>query len=290
MQLEIKALCKVSYQNLKTMFELVFTNTHEDLVLQFEVRQTPIAAKWFKEIQQNYDLFETERLDHWGLDSKILIEKLNREIDSINLFDYVIDLKLDENYSQDQLNYLHKFFEDLRGEITEGTVWYNTAPDYVKSALTNYNVYIHQLEFLLRVPVLSPTAVVTFRDRPRYELTQDDMQHFTYCWQSGTVYINYCHVGKTILDAYNDNDILVEAIRPQTHYSADFMVKFGPSMPQVLYNEKSKVLDKWIKDKNLQFPNLNLGMIPVADLKTPVSYDSLFKFNKVKSVKVNQNI
>jgi hypothetical protein len=44
----------------------------------------------------------------------------------------------------------------------------------------------------------------------------------------GTVYLNYCEIGKTVEDLAHDNDIYIgdDAFRPFGHYSADFNVSF----------------------------------------------------------------
>jgi hypothetical protein len=182
------------------------------------------------------------------------------------------------------LNYLHKFFEDLRGDILAGTYWFNTAPDEIKQAVEQFNILIHKLESEIRTQEKHPTLVVTFKDSVRIELTDQDCDYFTYQWTQGTVYINYCQVGKTIIDAFKDNDNLTESIRPQTHYSADFMIKFGPSTPRWLYYIRQIFLKCWITKKKLPFKNLNLGMIPVADLATSVDSNVLRKFDKVKKI------
>jgi hypothetical protein len=154
----------------------------------------------------------------------------------------------------------------------------------VQDAVNKFNILIHQLESAIRTGDKYPTLVVTFKDKPRYKLTEDDMQHFTYLWGSGTVYVNYCHVGKTVLDAYTDNDSIAEAIRPQTHYSADFMVKFGPATNPIYHWFRSLNIKFWLFRRQFKFDHLNLGMIPVADLQTVISKEQLLKFNRVKQV------
>jgi|AntAceMinimDraft_5_1070358.scaffolds.fasta_scaffold00761_7 hypothetical protein len=264
------------------MFKLVLTNGHEDTVLCFRVRDTAIAQKWFKELQKTYPLYETDRFSNWG--SHNFIEELNSCISVINNYKNVIDTYVNTNTSQQDLNYLHKFFEDLRGEITVGTPWFNNAPVEVKHAVERFNIVIHQFEAALRTDKLHPTVVVTFADRPRFELTTTDMDQFTYKWGRGTVYINYCHVGKTVLDIFKDQDNISEAIRPQTHYSADFMIKFGPATNWLVYFVRSAIINKWVKRQNFKFKNLNIGMIPVADLITVIDKKKLLTFNKVKEV------
>jgi hypothetical protein len=264
------------------MFELILTNGQEDLSLPFTVRNTEVADKWFLELKKNYPLYETTRFSDWG-DHKV-IDEINRCIDIINQYEFIIDKKVSSTSDQRILNCLHKFFEDARGEISAGTEWFNSAPPAVKDAVEQFNVLIHKLESEMRTKGKHPTVVVTFKDRPRFELSEEDCKHFTYRWTSGTVYINYCQVGKTVLDVFKDHDEVAGAIRPQTHYSADFMIKFGPTTPSCMYYFRSLLLKVWLRKKNFSFKNLNLGMIPVADLEISIDNTTLLKFNKVKQI------
>ena len=265
------------------MFELTLTNGIDDLILLFKLRNTEIAAKWFVELSKKYELYETDRFSNWG--NHDFINQLNNQIDIINDYDNIIDKKVSLSTTQKDLNYLHKFFEILRGEVTIGTVWFKNAPNNVKTALGKFNILIHQLESAIRTKNKHPTVVVTFKDAPRLELSPDDMKNFTYKWESGTVYINYCHVGKTVLDAFTDRDSITEAVRPQTCYCVDFIVKFGPSTNFVIYFIRSIIINIWLKFKKFKLENLNIGSIPVADIITKIDKDTLLKFNKVKTVK-----
>ena len=110
------------------------------------------------------------------------------------------------------------------------------------------------------------------------------MKHFTFQWTHGTVYINYCQVGKTVLDIFKDKDGVAKGIRPQEFYSADFMVKFGPTIPYPMYLLRKIYINLWIKLQSFKFKNLNLGMIPVADLIEDIDITHLKKYNEVKGV------
>lgn len=264
------------------MFELTLTNGVEELVLTFKLRRTNIATKWFTELSKNYELYETNRFSNWGAHN--FVRQLNEQIDVINSYETVIDKRVTADATQQELNYLHKFFEALRGEVDAGTEWYNQAPVYVQDAVCKFNVLIHQLESAIRTGNKHPTLVVTFKDTLRLDLSAKDMRRFTYKWKRNTVYINYCQVGKTVLDVFKDKDTLSEAVRPQTHYSADFMVKFGPSTNWLAYVARSIIIKLWLLKRNFKFKNLNIGMIPVADLVTPVDRSTLLKFNEVKKV------
>jgi len=265
------------------MFKVTLTNGKEDLDLFFKVRTTDISKKWYAELKKDYSLYETDRFSNWNNSS--LVDELNYHIDVINNYDFLIDKKISTDSTQQDLNRLHKFFEDRRGEITQGTQWFLSAPYSVKDSVEKFNILIHQLESDIRTKNKHPTLVVTFNDTTRIALDEKDFKEFTFKWTSGTVYINYCHVGKTVLDVFKDRDRLAEAVRPQTHFSADFMIKFGPSVNTLIYWLRYYFFLKlWLVKKNFKFKHLSLGMIPVADLENNVSYKTLTKFNKVKKV------
>ena len=269
------------------MFNLILTNGKEDISVPFTVRNTDIAKKWFIQLLQNYKLYETDRFTNWGAHD--LISELNECIAKVNEYEVCIDRYISTSSTdiQKDLNYLHKFFEDLRGDVNRGTEWFNCAPLEIQECVQRFNVLIHKLESETRTKN-HPTVVVTFKDRPIINLTEQDMAHFTFRWTHGTVYINYCQVGKTVLDVFKDKDSIAEGIRPQEYYSADFMVKFGPTTPYATYLLRKLYLDSWIKQQTFKFKNLNLGMIPVADLANKVDIEKLKMFKTVKGVTCTQ--
>jgi hypothetical protein len=265
-------------------FKIILTNEITDLNLEFLVRDSNIADRWYQELQKNYPLHEKNRFSNWNSNNKTLINELNEQINIINNYQHIITAEVKESFNQQDLNYLHIFFEKLRGEVFAKSSWYKDSPLHVKDALEKFNVLIHQLESSLRTKNKHPTVVVTFQNSKKLKLKQDDYKYFTYKWTSGTVYINYCQVGKTILDVFKDRDSIKEGVRPQIYYSADFMIKFGPSTNIITYFIKSILLNRWIKRQNFKFDNLSLGMIPVADLITNISKEELLKFTQVKQV------
>ena len=264
------------------MFKVVLTDGKEETELTFTVRETPIAKKWFSELCKDYPIYENDRFTNWSLDNH-LIDELNRQIDIINAYENIIDRRASVSTTQDDLNYLHKFFEDLRGEVIVGTPWYHRAPDNIKKAVEKFNVLIHQLEENLRSPNY-PTLVVTFKDQPRHELSEDDLKYFTFNWKKGTVYINYCHVGKPVLDVFKDRDKITDGVRPQTHYCADFIIKFGPSTRYPIFLLRKLAINVWLRFQKFKFKNPNIGYIPVADIVEDFNIENYRKFNRVKRV------
>lgn len=275
--------------------EVTVSNETDELTLIFDVYENDISNRWVHEIKDDYEIYESDRFKGFpGKDQEYYETNLKTQIDTVN--DYVpVTIKKVDITSQDDLNYLHKFFETLRGHIDTGTDFYNTAPSDVKRAVDRFNVLIHEYEHFLRDQGY-PTLVVTFKDRPRHRLNTNDYGEFTFEWTFGEVYINYCEVGKPLLDVYKDRDSIVgiENIRPLEYYSADFMVKFGPSTTKETFYKKLEDFNTWYKTTGLTFENLSLGLIPVAKINILESgFDNcteeemieiIGKYNRVKKV------
>jgi len=251
----------------------------------FNVHDTNIAQRWVNEIKQQYPLYETNRFQGWPnshKDVKYYQQELFKQVDIINEYKSGTIYGFENIQGQEILNYLHKFFEDLRGDAEEGTEFYRSAPQHIKFAIDQFNVLIHECEHYIRNPS-SPTIIVTFNHRPRFKLIEDDYNFFTFKWKYGEVYINYCEVGKPLLDVFKDKDehIGEDNVRPQSYYSADFMVKFGMDTPDVIYNHRLEMFKQWYSQQDYNFENLSLGMIPVASLETGSAYPG---YTEVKSV------
>ncbi len=265
-------------------FIVTISNGNDAKDLVFDVYNTDIAYRWAKEIANNYPLYETDRFQAWPGNNKNLsdyVGLLKEQIDIVNsyapetiIFDHLL--------SQDTLNYLHKFFEDLRGHIETGTDFYNSAPEEIKQAIDKFNVLIHETEHLIRNSG-TPTIIGTFAERPRIPLIKEDYDLFTIKWKYGEVYINYCEVGKTLLDVFKDQDSYIgeNNIRPQKYYSADFMIKFGIELPEEFHQQRIKEFNAWYDKQLYRFENISLGMIPVAILEEGEPYSG---YTRIKSV------
>lgn len=282
------------------------TNYASTYNLHFDVYNTAIAQKWAKEISNSYELYETERFKSWKVtrtEEHKLVDSLNQEIEIINSFfkDKVAE-KVEIGTTQSTLNHLHKIFETLRGNIEKGTTVFHSAPNTVKAAIENLNLLIHRYEDYnsSKPSVLNPnhpfaSIVGTFKERPRYSLENSDYDHFTFNWKFGEVYINYCEVGKPILDVFKDNDdvVGVDNIRPLHYYAADFMIKFGPDTPQWYYEKRLNQLQSWLLDKGFDPDNkkLSIGLIPVAKINTSNSFfDNLSPDKIVERLSVYQKL
>lgn len=263
---------------------VTLTNGSQDKDLIFNIHDTDIAQRWKQELEKQYPILERNRFQGWPNSEKTLEwyrTELKKRIDTVNNYrQNTIQYASIED--QQSLNYLHKFFEELRGTTNAGTDFYNNAPNDVKIAVDQFNMLIHECEHQMRNGD-SPMLVVTFKGKQRLELSDDDYEHFTFKWKYGEVYINYCEVGKPLLDIFKDGDTIVgkDAVKPQRLYSADFMIKFGPDVPDAHQEQRLKMFNEWYSKQTYNFKNLSLGMIPVASIEQGEPYSG---FNEVKAV------
>ena len=254
--------------------------------LYFDIFETNIAKKWKVEVNKNYSIYENDRFINWPNNKKdrdYYINELNKQMKIVD--DYapnIIPFFFESaQVSQNSFNILHKFFEDSRGSIETPPEFYKNAPDEVQAAINRFNIIIHEFESLIFNQTknnVHPESrlIVSFNDRIRHELIDEDYDHFTMKWIFGNIYINYCEVGKTVVDIIDDNDEIVgnNNIKPLRYYSADFQIKFSPTTSNTEYNKKMEWFRAGYENKKEFFESLGLfynkhlsvGMIPVAEL------------------------
>jgi hypothetical protein len=148
-------------------------------------------------------------------------------ISTINQHQPIIDREFE--YTQDYLNYLHNIFERYHGLLDQQTSQYwLDAPVEVRTALASLNLAVHRCETALSPP--RPRFVCTWFGMPKTKCVNLDIMrdYGELKIEFGTVYLNYCEIGKTLEDLAHDNDIYIadDAYRPFGYYSADFNVSF----------------------------------------------------------------
>ena len=256
----------------------------DTIVIEFDIKTDELSQEWAGEINQNYLFYERDRFTYFpnnGKDNEYFATKLNEQIDIINsYYPDKITLRADPNMDQQTMNNMHVFFEQLRGPIEEPLEWYVYAPDEVKKAIERLNLLTHEYEYgeLYKEWDNYSNAMIvgTYDSRPRFELTDEQYNLFTYRFVFGGLYINYCVVGKPVLDVFLNQDEVLgdDNIRPQRHWSADWMIKFGQPLPEEMITAMESQFDSWFTEKEQFFnnlgiergPKLALGQIPVADL------------------------
>jgi len=251
----------------------------QGLELQFQIRPTPLAELWVERMHArgSYPLDHPDRFYGFGscLEERQRAELMIQQcIKTINQHDTIIEREFD--WSQDSLNYMHNIFERFHGLLDQQTSEYwQQAPVAVRQALAELNLAVHRCEIVLEGA--QPRLVCTWFGMPKtktlepYQLMQWGETQIKF----GTVYLNYCEIGKTVEDLAHDNDAYIgdEAFRPFSHYSADFNVAFfdqdliskEPRMQQYIEQHRDFFLAHHIT--NVYNARARPLRFPVADLE-----------------------
>jgi len=251
----------------------------QGLTLQFQIRATPLAELWVERMQArgNYPLNHPNRFYGFGsqLEERIRAEIMIEQcITTINQHTPIIEREFD--WSQDSLNYLHNIFERYHGLLDQQTSEYwQQAPVAVRQALSELNLAVHRCETVLEG--VKPRFVCTWFGMPKTKKLDPAQlaQWGETQIQFGTVYLNYCEIGKTVEDLAQDNDAYIgdDAFRPFSYYSADFNVAFfdqdlslkEPSIQQYIDQHRDFFLAHHIT--NVYNARAQPLRFPVADLK-----------------------
>ena len=221
-----------------------------DLELKFQIRDTPVAELWVERMQArgSYPLDHPDRFYGFGtLEQEQLraVEYIQHCIATINAHEIIIHRSFE--YTQDCLNYLHNIFERYHGLLDQqNTDYWSHAPDAVKKALAELNLAVHRCETVAKQT--RPILVCTGYGMPKAHqlgLALQD-QYGDSQIKFGTVYLNYCEIGKTVEDLANDKDKYIgdDAFRPFDHYSADFNIQFHDQNLTDRYGKVQQYIDE----------------------------------------------
>ena len=204
------------------------------LTLEFQLIDSPLTQLWVERMHSRGDYL----LDHpdrfYGFNS--LEEEVARAeqyiqscIDTINSYQPIVEHSFTNCRDQDCLNYLHNIFERYHGQLDQqSNDFWTKAPEPVRQALANLNLAVHRCESVARGS--RPRFVCTWYGMPKtLHIPQEHMlKYSTMSTLFGTVYLNYCEIGKTLEDLSADRDCYIgdDMFKPFDFYSADVVVKF----------------------------------------------------------------
>lgn len=292
-------------------FSITFTNTNnEETSLYYELFDTHSAFLWFeslKKANKESRLWDDKRFYNFPQINtktelleklKITVEKLNKAYPNLNI------PQLNENSLQESINAIHISFVD--DEIKN--------PSLSKSQLwIDLNYLLHALEHaersekaIIRTGIPEACVIFTWENSFKQPIPDEDYVRFTIRKDFGHCYINYCHIGRHLLELFHAQDELAknEHILPLSSLSADSYLWFGPSTGKNGEIKKMELIEKWFKERENAFnqqgiywdnPRKALGWLPVAKLKDcPNSKEEqlsliniLSRFNQVKCINVN---
>jgi len=209
---------------------LVIKLGDDNFELRFKIRTTPLAELWLERMHNRHawPMDNPDRFYGFGTaqqEQDRAVNMIQHCIVTINSHQHIIDREFE--YTQDCLNYLHHIFERYHGLLDQQTSdFWLQAPVAVQQALANLNLAVHRCE--TGMVESCPRFVCTWFGMPKtQQLDVDTMKKYgALDIAFGTVYLNYCEIGKTVEDLSHDNYIYIgdDAFRPFNYYSADFNV------------------------------------------------------------------
>lgn len=223
--------------------------TRAELSLDFAVLDTPVAAAWLERMSRRHawPLDHPDRFYGFGTaaqEQERAVAMVEGCIDIINQHRRIIDKPFE--FTQDCFNYLHAIFERYHGLLDQqNSPFWLAAPPAVRTALAELNLAVHRCESVMAGS--APRLVCTWFGMPKELCLGHNMQrqYGTNKIEFGTVYLNYCEIGKTVEDLAHDNDKYISeaAFRPFGYYSADFNIAFYDRNLQYLYPKIQKYID-----------------------------------------------
>lgn len=260
----------------------------DPITLDFEIRNTPVADLWVERMHHRsaWPLDHPDRFYGFGTleQEQQTAERLIKQcIETIN--NHTALIKRPFEWSQDCLNYLHNIFEIHHGLLDQQTseIW-QSAPSTVRQALAELNLAVHRCETAMQPPC--PRFVCTWFGMPKTHQLDPELQGVYGDWhiKFGTVYLNYCEIGKTVEDLAQDNDkyIADDAFRPFSHYSADFNVQFHDQDLSTKYEQIQRYIDQhqdFFVAKNIT----SVYNVQAQPLRFPVA-DLIYSGNRDKLV------
>ena len=185
-----------------------------------------------------------------------LCTQVNRSINAVNSssLDYriqdffspatVIQKDLDVNH--DQMNRLHRYFEDLQGTAGAMSAHYTAADDYTRWHIRQLNLLCHEIESLvlsMRKAIQAPewrrpSQLMCWLQAPRFELEEADYDLFgidTINRSLGGVYVGVNKaVGKHHWEVFQDEgrdsrigELVTTSLRAQTEAAGDFDIEWA---------------------------------------------------------------
>jgi hypothetical protein len=233
------------------------------LTVYIDVADNSLSRKWLAAlndiVQRNLHLEKNYCWLGWAegaRSAEYLCTQINRSINSINSsnIDYriqdffspatVIQSNLDIDH--EQMNRLHRYFEDLQGTAGAMSPYYDRADDVTRWHIRQLNLLCHELESLVlsmrkaqQAPEWRrPSQLMCWLRAPRFELEESDLELFgidTINRKLGGVYVGVNKaVGKHHWEVFCDEgrdsrigELVTTGLRGQTQAAGDFDIEWA---------------------------------------------------------------
>lgn len=203
-----------------------FPSETPGFTLNFQIETHPVAHLWQNclttllrrrlPLEKNFSLLglpsQRRTIDVLIQDLIAHAERLRKNPDFRELIPTPpADRTLDQIY----LNQMHHAFEKLIGQIENVSPAYKTATSLQRHSIRQLNHLVHEIEAQLASPNGERLFLINaFLDAPRIPLSginaTDTQLSFTNEVRQGDVLLHYAQLGKTPIEAYRDQDKLIE--------------------------------------------------------------------------------
>lgn len=239
------------------------SKNNQILTVYIDVHNNSLSRKWWAAlndiIQRELHLEKNYCWLGWAESDRgpeYLCTQINRSINAINsstigyrIADYfspsnTIKSNLDINH--EQMNQLHRYFEDLQGTSGAMSRHYDSADDHTRWHIRQLNLLCHELESLvlsMRKVVEAPewrrpSQLMCWLQAPRFELDEADFELFgieTINRKFGGVYVGVNKaVGKHHWEVFQDegrdsriSELVTTSLRAQTQAAGDFDIEWA---------------------------------------------------------------
>lgn len=243
--------------------------------MELDVGSSALATKWWKAL---LSCLKTNRV----LEKTFLVvgvPRSERSWDALlldlrrNLEILGMGLPKGSDLNRDKLNELHHEFEIRIGQVWNPGARYLSSNHLARHAIRQINHLVHEAEALRefetqRVP--KPAVLASFYGAPRGFLEGDDFREFSLETRFGDVFLHYCQLGKTHLEAFNDRDdhIDVSNINGLRYYTGEFDLYLRPEMASDAFKLMRESFDNWLRQRGFdpKDPKLALGHAKIAEL------------------------
>jgi hypothetical protein len=210
------------------------------------------------------------------------------------------------------MNRLHRYFEDLQGEVWNISSYYKLADYETKYAIRQLNILCHELECWTKSYRQSkcapewqrPAQITKFLNAPRSNLLEADYDLFMknrYNRTLGGVYLHWAQIGKTHWEVFLDengakiDDVTCSAISGLKYYSGEFDVEWGKDITYQSASWHKDKIDKfkdWCKLNNFKWedPKLSLGYIKIGQVNLEKSFGTMEFFEILKKLSSHLDI
>ena len=284
----------------------------DNLTLYIDVTDNSLSRKWLSALNNiiRGDL-HLEKNYCWlgwpnsARTAEYIIDQINISISAINSADlgYTINdyftvantIRDDLGVNHDQMNQLHRYFEDLQGHSGHMSPYWIKANAVTRWHIRQLNLLCHEYESLvlsmrkiIQAPEWRrPSQLMCWLNAPRFELDIEDHELFgvdSLNRQMGGVYVGVNKaVGKTHWEVFNDegsnvDQLITTGLRNQTEAAGDFDIEWGRDAGAYPWQiKKLAEFRKWLLANgfNPEDPSLTIGHPKVAQVNLTKSFGTL---------------